>query len=458
MFYHFFIFHLYIILLFFVLLSGSAFLSSPIFAEPPDLHRGMDSDHGSVDSVCLSDLDIETVILCTLKHSPEYKTAKYELEATLGRKRIAEYAFPSNPVVSAMGANRRIEEGRFPPKGSESVINGEILFSQEFYVGGQRQARVNMANQEVSSKLKRIQAIERMTISEAIRGAILLQAAEEEWKFATELHRVSLSIAKSSRKRFENGLGNEMDADLAEAEAMRNFSYLESVSRKRKEAIANVTVMMGIPFRDALAIKSGIRIFPIQEMKLDSFIELAEKRRPDLEAIQYEMQFAKSIIRVLERDRIPNITVSGFVQNDGFNERVVGARVSLPLQLWRDNSGEILEAKANAKKSKSLSEVAEHAVKLEAINAWNEVESWKKVWNQYPPNTIQRTDANIAILNQAVASGNMSIRDAILSIRSMIELKSNYFQSKVGYALACAEYLRAGGESYSSYLRQESKK
>ena len=54
-----------------------------------------------------------------------------------------------------------------------------------------------------------------------------------------------------------------------------------------------------------------------------------------------EVRTAQKRIELLKREAIPNLTVSAYLQRDGFNENVVGARASVPLRVWRDNSGEV---------------------------------------------------------------------------------------------------------------------
>lgn len=413
--------------------------------------------HRQVQDRCLGELDLETIILCTLDHSPEYRMAKNEWEASLGRKKTAGYLFPNNPIFSTMASNRRAGAEGLITTGSQSVINGEILFSQEIYIGGQRQARMKLADEEMKTALKRIQAMERVTISSAIQATIQYQAAEEEYQLSKELHLLSREIARFAKARFEQGLGTEMDFELAESEAIQLSTVKENSRRNRDTAFAEIVVMMGIPFQDKNQINKKTKIFPIPEEPLESYIHRAEKSRPDLESLKMEIQIAKSRIRVLERDRIPNLTISGFALQDGFNEQVVGARVSIPLRIWRDNSGEIMEAEALAKKSQSISEVGEHTVRLEAIKAWHNYNSLKRAWESYPPNLLQKTNENLNIVKRAIRSGNISVRDAIITQKSLIELKGDYFRTKAGYALSTAEYLRVGGFNFSEYLKRGKK-
>lgn len=420
------------------------------------LPSAIQSDEHPPTDRCRGKLSTEQVIVCVLHHSPEYKLAKHEWEASLGRRKSASYAFPTNPTVSGSTANRRGSEGGFPGLGSagnQSAINGEILFSQEIFVGGQRTARQQFADSDTKTQWKRIQAIERFTIAETIQATIQFQTAQEEYLLSRELFELSQEIAKAAKIRFQNGIGSEMDADVAESELLQVLTLSDTAKMRWNTAKTNLTVMMGVPFSVELDLGIETKIFPIADEPMEAFLNRAEARRPDLEALEMEVQMARNRERVLERDRIPNLTISGFVQNDGFNERIVGGRVTMPIPLWRDNSGEIQEAQARTKMARAHREVGSHTVRSEATNAWNNYHSWKRLWEAYPPDLLPKTNENLRIIRDAIRSGKISIRDALVTQKSLVVLKSTYFQTKANYALSAAEYLRAGGINFSEYLK-----
>lgn len=414
------------------------------------------ADSHKFNPACQGSLRLEEVILCVLEHSPEYRIAKLDLEASYGKKKSASYIVPSNPTVSGyMGRRTGPNNNILGGDGRQSTINGEILFSQEIYIGGQRQAKINIADSEVRSKVKRLQAIERVSIADTIQATITHQSSWEELQLSDELYNLSKEISRIAKVRFQNGLGSEMDAELAESESLKMLSIKESARRRYQASKADLVVMMGIPSTESFSVSGELRIFPIQFIDLDNYVNLAQKRRPDLEALKLETEVAKNSIKLLQRERIPNLTVSGFVQNDGFNERVVGAKISIPIPIFRNNEAEIQEAEARSKISESRQEVGSHTVRFEAIQAWNNYNSWKRTWESYPRDIISKTNGNLKIIQDAIQMGKIGVRDAIITQKSLVDLKTTYFQTKANYAISCAEYLRASGENFSTYLDQD---
>jgi cobalt-zinc-cadmium efflux system outer membrane protein len=406
---------------------------------------------------CIGNQPVKNIIECVLDHSPEYRIAKADLEASLGRRRIASYTFPSNPVFSASTAHRNSSSSSILSASPSNATNGEILLSQEVFIGGQREVKIELAQSDIKTKIKKIHAIERNTISQTVNAALVFQAAWEEYKLTQELNLLSKEIAKIATLRFKNGIGAEMDSEIAVSESIKMNSMEELTKRRWQDAKTDLVVMMGIDFAEELQIREENRIFNVPIEDMDRFVQLAESRRPDLEVLELEIQYAKNRIRLLQREKIPNLTFSGFVQNDGFNERVVGGRISIPLQIWRDNSGEIKEAQALSKISEERKEVGTHTVRFEAIKAWNSKDSWKRAWINFPPNIMERTNENLNILKDAISTGKISVKDALVTQRSLIELKANYFQTKAGYAISCNEYLRAGGIDLNEFFLMEKK-
>ncbi|WCL50038.1 TolC family protein [Leptospira sp. GIMC2001] len=405
---------------------------------------------------CDGKISIFRIVQCVLNHSPEYKIGKYEIESSAGRKEIASYLFPTNPNFSFSSGMRNGSSGNsFGNSSQQSALNSEVLISQEIFVGGQRQIRINIADTELRSRIKRLLVLEKFIIGDAVSLSLAYLSSQEEYDVTDELYKLSLEIYNISKTRFKNGLGTEMDMEIAESEKLKMMSLWNSAKRKTDDLKADLTVMMGTKFTKSLDIIKTKAIYQIPLNDLESYTARSEAQRYDLEVLELERELSEKRIRLLEREKIPNLTISGYAQNDGFNEQVIGGRVSIPLRIWRDNRGEIKEAIAESKKRQADQEIGYHTVRSESIKAWNNYKSWKEVWTNYPEDILIRTNENLNILKNAVLSGQISVREALVTQRSLIELKSSYFQSKSGYAQACIEYLRASGEDMLPLLSQE---
>jgi len=155
--------------------------------------------------------------------------------------------------------------------------------------------------------------------------------------------------------------------------------------------------------------------------------------------------FKKKKTEVLKLQRIPNLTISGFVQKDGFNENVIGARASFPLTIWKTNRGEILENQAQVQKSYSLLEIQTHTIKQEVIQALSNFQSLEEEIQTYKQQSLERTHDSILALQKAIKMGQMNLKDALIIQQSLVNFKLSYLDTKRDWLVSGVELLRASG-------------
>ncbi|MBK8397809.1 MAG: TolC family protein [Leptospiraceae bacterium] len=410
-----------------------------IYPEKTDSHA--DNSH------CAGNTKLLTIVECVLDHSPEFKKTRLELIAIKGKKIAASYLFPSNPTISVVNAYRKQSQSDvtiFNPV-PQTAFNGELQASQEFYLGGQRGKRMEVAESEFSAQIKRVSIMERNTTAEALSAAVFYRNSLEEFKITEFLYQNSLDMAKVVQARAEKGLAAEIDADIANAEVSKTSRLLNSSIRKRDGAKGNLTVMMGVNFNLPLSIIDTIPDIKLNTTNTEELVATALKQRTEIEEGTLNIRIAQKRIELLKREAIPNLTVSAYVQRDGFNENVVGGRASIPLRVWRDNSGEILESQAKKDQSITNLEVNQHTIHFEVIKAVTNYNSLRAEFNNYPQELLKKVDANLLSLKKALSAGQINIRDALVAQNSLVGLKLSYIQSQSDYDLSKIELIRSIG-------------
>ena len=148
---------------------------------------------------------------------------------------------------------------------------------------------------------------------------------------------------------------------------------------------------------------------------------------------------------LLYKEKMPNPIFSAYMQKDGFNENVIGGRVSLPLRIWRDQSGEIQEGKYRLEQSKSIAEVNRHTISLEVLKAYSDYESLQNELESYSPMLMKKVETNIEFLKKALMQGQVNLKEALILQQSFLNLKVNFLGTRLQYALSGIELLRASG-------------
>ena len=304
---------------------------------------------------------------------------------------------------------------------------------------------MEVAESEFSAQIKRVSIMERNTTAEALSAAVFYRNSLEEFKITEFLYQNSLDMAKVVQARAEKGLAAEIDADIANAEVSKTSRLLNSSIRKRDGAKGNLTVMMGVNFNLPLSIIDTIPDIKLNTTNTEELVATALKQRTEIEEGTLNIRIAQKRIELLKREAIPNLTVSAYVQRDGFNENVVGGRASIPLRVWRDNSGEILESQAKKDQSITNLEVNQHTIHFEVIKAVTNYNSLRAEFNNYPQELLKKVDANLLSLKKALSAGQINIRDALVAQNSLVGLKLSYIQSQSDYDLSKIELIRSIG-------------
>jgi cobalt-zinc-cadmium efflux system outer membrane protein len=275
-------------------------------------------------------------------------------------------------------------------------------------------------------------------------------AAREEQRFADRLATAARAVAVVARARAESGLNAPVDADVADAAAVRALQEQFAAERRSSRARATLASLWGLdPSQASLSVEG--ELVPIPELARALASDPAESlsKRPELLVVEGERRALELRADTLRRTRIPNPTVSVFAQRDGFDERVLGLGISFPIPLpggvGRTNAGEIAEAEALARGATVDRERIEREIRLEVANARQAFASREKEVEAYTPERTARAETTLVALGQEVEAGRLSVRDAIIAQQSLIELLRANVEVRWAWCLAAVDLARALG-------------
>ena len=203
--------------------------------------------------------------------------------------------------------------------------------------------------------------------------------------------------------------------------------------------------MMGIKSQLPLKILDTFEDPKYKKQTTKDLLEYAIKYRPEVESFEHLVQSNVKRLDLLYKEKMPNPIFSAYMQKDGFNENVIGGRVSLPLRIWRDQSGEIQEGKYRLEQSKSIAEVNRHTISLEVLKAYSDYESLQNELESYSPMLMKKVETNIEFLKKALMQGQVNLKEALILQQSFLNLKVNFLGTRLQYALSGIELLRASG-------------
>ena len=400
--------------------------ASPVFAED-----------------CASRVTRSNLVACALSVSPALNVARTEIDAADARKTSVSSVLPANPTLGLALARRSAT-------GEATATNWDARLSQEVEVAGQRGVRRAAAQAEIDARTTEGLLVRREIAADAWVAFFDLLSAEEEQELAARLSMASQIVVAAARGRAEKGVIAPIDADVADAAATRVYQAKLAADRRLAEANATLASMMGAdPNRSAIVANGALVPIAGIDLTAASLGANASATRLEVRVLDAERHAFELRADAYRRTRIPNPTVSLFVQNDGFDERVLGVGLAFPIPLpgnvGRTYVGEIAEADAFARRTAAERQRFQRAVRLEVVVAAQAYASRKKEVDAFPLEKTRRAEDSLRSLGEEIEAGRLSIRDAVITEQALIELLQAGVAARRAWCLASIDLALATG-------------
>lgn len=391
---------------------------------------------------CGSRVTRANVVRCAVGASLSVQLERQELSAAVARKSAVSPLLPDNPVLAVSAAQRRTSAQR--------DVNWYATLSQQLEVGGQRGLRQDAAEASVGAQSQRVVASRRATAVQAWSSYFEALASIEERRLTERLVAVSERVATVARARAESGLISGVDADVADAAAVRVLQASLAAERRVIERSAQLASLLGLePKPSALPIEGELTPLAESIRALGTDNTSLNEARPELLALEAEQRALELRAAAFRRSRVPNPTLSVFAQNDGFNERVFGVGLSLPIPLpgnvGRTYIGEIAEAEALAQRAHTERAQLIRELKLSMSTARQAFASRTREVEAFTALRLSRAELGLSALAEQIEAGRLSVRDALIAQQALIELLLSHVEARKNWCLASVELARALG-------------
>jgi cobalt-zinc-cadmium efflux system outer membrane protein len=392
---------------------------------------------------CRGALAGEALVRCALAASPEVQAAARGAEALAGRRLAARTILPSNPQVEVTAAARR---GLW---NGERDVNVYGRLSQELEVAGQRRTRVAVVDAELAGQRRRVDAARREVAAATLRLAFELVAAREQSAMLARIAAASQALVDLAAEGERLGLASGLHADIAAALIVKVRRQRVEADRRLATARALLASMLGqdpaAPDVDVAGELPPLRV----DGELPALVEHGLSHRAELDIARAERDAQLRTVEVYRRARVPNPSLVAFAQRDGFNERVLGGGLALPIPLpsplGRTFAGEIAESRARARQAEAELERVRRQVRAEVVTAHAAVQARRAELELFDPARVARARGHLEGLAQEMAAGRLPIRDAVVLQQSLLELLAAQLEARRALGLATVELARAAG-------------
>lgn len=386
---------------------------------------------------CISPISRAGVPTCALSQSLAVRSTADERRALVGRRTAAIPLFPSNPFLSASIARR--SNSTLP-----GALNWYIAVSQEFEIGGQRGFRIDAADADLAAHDSRMLLIERDAIADTYLAYFEILGAREELELAKQLETLAQELTRAAAAAAEHGLASGVDADIAEIAGFRTTQARIDAEARLTHARVELATRLAIDPVASLPDATGDLV------PLDGVVEGARASigapHPEVVALQDEKRAWAARASSFRGAAFPNLTLSFFVQEDGYQERVLGIGLALPIPfpqpIGRTHIGEAGEAQALADRAATEADRVDRERKGRIVAAIADYEALVHRIDAIPSDRIDRAKKTIASIAVEVSGGRLAIRDAILAQQTLTALLLDYQAAKRALCAASVELAR----------------
>lgn len=359
-------------------------------------------------------LSLSDAIARALNANPEMRVSQAELDASHAARTQAN-ALP-NPELSVLMEDLRA--------GRRTTT---LQLSERLELGGKRQARNQLASSVVA-----IAEAEQAAKHQALRAAVTevfyqTLAAQERIKLTQSALSLAQRVHHAAIRRLAAGKVAPIEGSkalVAQASAQLEFSQAQSELRVARDQLAG---LLGLPKADFASLDGTLQSLPVSLSW--EHLEARLQDAPELRRAGYELQRRQADIALQRSLRVPDITISAGVKRDemlGENMAVLG--VSLPIPLFQQNQGGLLEALRRADKAQAEQQTAYLRHRGQLRQTFERFNNTREEAESLRLQVLPAASNAYELASKGYELGKFNILDVLDAQRSLFQIQANYLR------------------------------
>lgn len=321
--------------------------------------------------------------------------------------------------------------------GSSAENSLSVGVSQEFFLGGKRQKRLAIADQELEIYRWQVADRERVLREEVKTAFYVVILSEQRIALAErsiELNRQLLDVAK---ERLAAGDIPELEMNLVKVELARGEGAKIDVEKTLNQNQAKLRTLMGLSPGESPSIAGVFAAEIAMTESLADLKQLAHGKRPDLKALEAEKSRGESDIILAQAESVPNLTAGLAIRRETAAMEIggiegkdtgytIGLKLSMPIPVFDRNQGGVQEARAKRNSAESRLTAATRNAEREVETVYASFQNAEKVLSLYKSNIIPQLEENLNLTQEAYRLGEVGILAVIQEQKKFFEVSDGY--------------------------------
>lgn len=367
---------------------------------------------------------------------PDVAAARKAVEIAQASLQRSKAWLPANPYLSA-GAGTTTQQG--------VGTNYGMYLSQEIEIAGQRSKRIGIATQDVAKATSEATSAQHV-LTAAVKTAFVQALVSADR--ATLARQGQQSTAELSQQlgRFKNPSdAQRIDRNNALIQESRARRDIATTEQARENALTTLRRLLGVALDQDIEL---VGTPTIQVRPLPSAHDLIERarERPDLAAQRHAADKADAQIGLVQREAIPNLTVSGNVSRfEGAT--LTGGDIGLHIPVFQRKTADLNEAVAERDRERLTLASLERTVDQEAIEARRSCEVAAVDLQALRDVAIPKNEENVQIERRLFEGGDATYAEVIAAQLELLAARREYLDAVQAYNEALIELERITGGS-----------
>jgi cobalt-zinc-cadmium efflux system outer membrane protein len=353
------------------------------------------------------------------QNSVSLKSARAAVVAAEGHAEDTRGLLWNNPELNAEGVRRQL-----PPSDIGTTTNREwgAGITQALEIGGQHGHRREAARQELIAAQMLAQEAERDVRADVERRFVQVLALQA--RIGIERDSLTLIERTSSfaRRRVAAGEDSRLDGNVALIEAGRARNQLAALTDQLLQARVDLGELLQWPsatLPDVVGDLESIATVPALDQLL-----VGASERSQLRAFQAKEVAARSKLDLELAARIPDITVGLGVGREGpqdFRENIALFSVSVPLPLFKRNSGNVAQAQADLARAQAERQAIERGQGANVRALWHRYQSLRNRVQTLREAVLPALEENQRLSQQSLREGEIGVPQQVLVNRQLLD-------------------------------------
>lgn len=343
--------------------------------------------------------------------NPELAARSWDPIAARGDLRQAS-VFAFNPELRF--------ESRAPSDGLGERYEAEL--GLEIEIAGQRGLRTRAAREGLLSADSRFRDGGRLVLAYVARSYHRLVAAEERVALLGEIEASNERLAAAVRTQLAEGEVSVLEANFVAVEAARARARAIQERSLRATAILELGRMLGVDAERGLRTVGPGPVSDSAPASLDEAFRRARTDRPDVQAREREVEWARQVERLARRERLPNLRLAALAtREDPLVDPRFGVAIGMEIPLFNRSQGVTDRRTAEVSTARAELRATETIVRLEVEDAYRRYQTASREVELLEGELLGPSRENQRLLDIAYREGKIDLASLLLVRNQLLD-------------------------------------